>query len=325
MTLRAANLARIAALFVASALPCVAATLPPEFLPSSSAQTLPASDQSVVIGLALLSVFLVLYVSYRLSASFAGGKALEPRKMIVLRSRGTTLPATAQVIRGFDICSSYSPSREFGGDFFQTIRLDGRHKGSVLLVIGDVSGKGNGTSMAVSRIALTINSLVEDFGGPGKFLAQLNSRIQGRLNSESATCVAVHLDSRGHCTVASAGHPAPIVNGRELELAPAFPLGILRRAEFPEREFALGVEDYLVLHSNGVTEARNESGEMFGDRRLENLLSQRPSAQQVMKKAVDFGQTDDVTVLTVARLRTPDAWVVEPTVRLRTVSQPLAC
>ena len=179
----------------------------------------------------------------------------------------------------------------------------------MLLVFGDVSGKGNRTSMAVSKIAFTVSSLVENFSGPGDLLAQLNSRIQGRLNGESATCVAVHLDSRGNCTVASAGHPAPILNGREIELDHALPLGILPHGEVSEKKFALGDGDYLALYSNGVPEARSESGELFGYSRLKNLFSQRPSAEQAMTRAVDFGQADDVTVVTVFRLRTPDAGI----------------
>ncbi len=264
MSLRAANLIKIAGLSVAATLPCAAATLPPELFPSNSAQVLPPNNQSVVTGLLMVALFFVMYTSYKLRSSSAHASVLEPRKMIVLRSRVITRPATSPVLPGFDIRSAYSPTREFGGDFFQTIRLDGRHKGSILLVIGDVSGNGNRTSMAVSKIALTVSSLAENFSGPGDLLARLNSRIQGRLNGESATCVAVHLDSRGNCAVASAGHPAPILNGRELELAPALPLGILPRAEFSEKELALGVDDYLALYSNGVPEARSESGELFG-------------------------------------------------------------
>lgn len=324
MSLRAANLIKIAGLSVAATLPCAAATLPPELFPSNSAQVLPPNNQSVVTGLLMVALFFVMYTSYKLRSSSAHASVLEPRKMIVLRSRGITRPATSPVLPGFDIRSAYSPTREFGGDFFQTIRLDGRHKGSILLVIGDVSGNGNRTSMAVSKIALTVSSLAENFSGPGDLLARLNSRIQGRLNGESATCVAVHLDSRGNCAVASAGHPAPILNGRELELAPALPLGILPRAEFSEKELALGVDDYLALYSNGVPEARSESGELFGYSRLKNLFSEGPNAQQAMRRAVDFGQADDVTVITVSRLRTPDAWVAEPIALSQMTSQSLA-
>lgn len=115
----------------------------------------------------------------------------------------------------------------------------------MLLIFGDVSGEGNRTSMAVSKIAFTVSSLVENFSGPGDLLAQLNSRIQGRLNGESATCVAVHLDSRGNCTVASAGHPAPILNGREIELDHALPLGILPHGEVSEKNLPLATEIIL--------------------------------------------------------------------------------
>ena len=162
------------------------------------------------------------------------------------------------VLPGFSIDIAHSPIRNSSGDFYQSIRLQGQHEGSILIVIGDVSGCGGRTSAAVAEIVRTVRALAVDFRGPGALLAQLNSRIGGCLCGESATCLALFLTPDGNCTVASAGHPWPVVNGRELALESGLPLGLLSESEFPEKHLILREYDYLALYTNGLLEARNQ-------------------------------------------------------------------
>jgi serine phosphatase RsbU (regulator of sigma subunit) len=103
------------------------------------------------------------------------------------------------------------------------------------------------------------------------------------------------------------------VNGHELALESALPLGILPEQVYPEAHFTLGEDDFLALYTNGLSEARNHSGELFGFGRLETLFASRPSAREASQKAIEFGQRDDVTVLTVTRLRTVEAHAAEST------------
>ena len=143
------------------------------------------------------------------------------------------------------------PIQHFNGNFEQSIPLHGQHEGSVLIVIGEVSGSDWQTSVAVSKLIHDIRELADDFSGTGALLAELNNRINTRNNTRvntgkggclcggTATCLAFFLEPDGNCTVASAGRPLPIVNGREVTLKSGLPLGLACASEFPERQLSL--------------------------------------------------------------------------------------
>jgi serine phosphatase RsbU (regulator of sigma subunit) len=118
------------------------------------------------------------------------------------------------------------------------------------------------------------------------------------------TCLALRLGPDGHCTVASAGHPAPFLNDRELDLPGALPLGLTAEASYHETAFDLREGDRFSLYTDGLLEARSASGELFSFARVDALFATRPDAAQATEAAVSFGQDDDITVLTLTRLRT---------------------
>jgi hypothetical protein len=217
------------------------------------------------------------------------------------------IPASLPETPGFAITSAYRPAREVGGDFFQILPVDiqGRviqgRAGSTLIVLGDVSGKGLKAAMAVSFIVGALRALVEDHSAPADLLTQLNRRLSGRLQGGFATCLVLRVGIDGRCMLASAGHPAPFLNGRELALPGALPLGIAANADYAEIEFALAAGDHLAIYTDGLLEARSPSGELFGFERLGALFAGRPDAVDAAEAAVDFGQDDDITVLTLMR------------------------
>jgi hypothetical protein len=168
-----------------------------------------------------------------------------------------TMAACSAVLPGYSYDTAYSPIRDCLGGFHESIPLHGRREGSALIVVGEVSGGGRQTSAAVSDLVRTIRELAVDFSGPGALLAELNTRINtrvnsrigdarigGRLSGETATCLAFFLEPDGNCTVASAGRPWPIVNGREVTSKKGLPLGLLNKTEFPEKRLILC--DYAV-------------------------------------------------------------------------------
>jgi hypothetical protein len=126
------------------------------------------------------------------------------------------VPEALPSLPGFAITSAYRPAQEVGGDFFQIIPLEG---GSTLVILGDVSGKGLKAAMAVSLIVGAARMVAEFTSSPAEILAGLNRRLDGRLQGGFATCIAMRLDPDGNCTIASAGHPAPFLNKRELTAA----------------------------------------------------------------------------------------------------------
>jgi serine phosphatase RsbU (regulator of sigma subunit) len=212
------------------------------------------------------------------------------------------IPETLPELPGFAVTSAYRPAQEVGGDFFQIIPLEGEHAGRTLIVLGDVSGKGLRAAMTVSLIVGSIRTLARFEPRPAKMLAELNTRLCGRMQGGFTTCLAMMLARDGRCLLASAGHPAPFLNERELSLPGALPLGILPGAVYQESAIKLAEGDHFALYTDGLLEARNASGEIFSFERLDALFSTRPAAAEATDAAVRFGQEDDITVLTLTRL-----------------------
>jgi Stage II sporulation protein E (SpoIIE) len=212
------------------------------------------------------------------------------------------VPETLPAIPGFTLTSAYRPAQEVGGDFFQIIPLEGALQGSTLIVLGDVSGKGLQAAMTVSLIVGAVRTLAKFSPQPAQMQAEINQRLHGRLQGGFATCIAVLLNPDGSCMLASAGHPAPFLNQRELDLPGALPLGLDLGATYQQVPLQLREGDHFSLYTDGLLEARNQSGELYGFERLEVLFGTRPSASQASEEAVAFGQEDDVTVLTLTRL-----------------------
>ena len=210
------------------------------------------------------------------------------------------IPEELPSVLGYEVTSAYRPAQEVGGDFFQLIPQGG---GSALLIVGDVSGKGLTAAMAVALIIGAIRTAAEQLPSPAELLASLNRRLQGRLNGGFATCTVLRLEANGRMVVASAGHPAPFLNGEEMMLPPALPLGISLDAEFEEWAGQLATGDHLTLYSDGRVEARRAGGELYGFERVRQLAGTRPSASAAAEAAIAFGQDDDITVVTVTRLR----------------------
>ena len=202
------------------------------------------------------------------------------------------IPEELPPIPGLAIATSYLPAQEVGGDFFQVIPLS---TGAALIILGDVSGKGVRAAMTVSVLIGALRTLAEITSSPALVLAGLNRRLHGRV-AGFTTCIVLSVDVDHTLTVANAGHLAPYLNGVEMEMEGSLPLGVLEDAEFPERSMSLAAGDRLTLLTDGVPEATRRS-ELFGFVRTQGLASQ--SASTIAEAARAFGQSDDITVLTI--------------------------
>ncbi|HEX3986741.1 MAG TPA: SpoIIE family protein phosphatase [Acidobacteriaceae bacterium] len=202
------------------------------------------------------------------------------------------VPSAAPETPGFRVDSMYRPASEVGGDFYQILPSQ---DGSLLVVVGDVSGKGLQAAMTVSTIVGALRGCA--LRQPGAILAYLN-RILGGMTSGFTTCLCARIAPDGAMSVANAGHLAPYRNGEELELPPGLPLGLAADAEYEETTLQLKPVDTLTFLSDGVVEARNGNGELFGFERTLRISGQ--SAQAIAEAAQRFGQEDDITVLRLA-------------------------
>ena len=126
-----------------------------------------------------------------------------------------------------------------------------------------------------------------------------NCTTATRRDSFFATCLCADVATDGTVTVANAGHLSPYCQGEEIAIASGLPLGLNdpAEAEYATTDFQLHPGNRLTLLSDGVVEAQSISGELFGfDRTC--ALSDRP-ADQIAEAAQNFGQKDDITVLTL--------------------------
>jgi len=207
------------------------------------------------------------------------------------------VPEKAGLFPGYTVESAYLPAQLVGGDFFQVLPAapDG-----LLLVLGDVSGKGLPAAMLVSMLVGSIRTAAEDSSDPVLMLRKLHDRLLGRTFGGFATALAAHVSGEGLVTIANAGHLSPYLDGKEVELDGALPLGIPDSGKFEPRRFELKIGSRLTFYSDGVIEAQNKNGEMFGFDRGRTISTQ--SATAIASAAVAFGQEDDITVVTIERV-----------------------
>jgi hypothetical protein len=206
------------------------------------------------------------------------------------------IPAHLPATPGLAIESVYRPSREVGGDFFQVLPVEAG--GSVLIVVGDVAGKGLQAGMLATLIVGAVRVAASFTCDPAKILALLNERLQGR---GLVTCLALRIDRDGSASLANAGHLPPYMNDRELPMEGALPLGAAPGIEFPVMHFKLAESDSLMLMSDGIAEAQDAEGRLFGFDRIGGMLRDKATASALATAAQDFGQEDDITVLTLER------------------------
>jgi hypothetical protein len=205
------------------------------------------------------------------------------------------VPEEIPTIPGFSIQTAYHPAGEVGGDFYQVLPAP---NGSLMAVIGDVSGKGMPAAMTVSLLVGTVRTLVHYTQDPAEILSAMNQRMIGRGNGGFTTALVLRLDRDGTLTAANAGHIAPYANGKELGIDNGLPLGITAAAAYCDTTLHLEAGTTLTLLTDGVVEAQNAKGDLFGFDRAAEISSE--PAQKVAAAARTFGQQDDITVLSLA-------------------------
>ena len=213
------------------------------------------------------------------------------------------LPEACLKLPGFVVESEYRPALEVGGDFFQIIP----HKtdGSLLIVAGDVTGKGLKAGMLVALLVGAVRSTADWSDDPVVVLRALNQRLLGRSDAQ-ATSLALRIAKDGAVKLTNAGHMPPYLNGEPVEMEGSLPLGVIEGAEFSVMHFQLKEDDKLVLLSDGIAEATDSEGQLFGFERVLELLRSPTNAAEIARAAQSFGQEDDISVISVTRMAVPE-------------------
>jgi hypothetical protein len=194
----------------------------------------------------------------------------------------------------FSIEAEYLPAQSVGGDFFQMVA---GADGSLLVVVGDVSGKGVSAAMLVAVLVGALCTRAKTSFDPVEMLTTLNERLVGRGMGHLATCVVAELRPDGAARVANAGHLSPYLKGEEVSLDGSLPLGSTANIEPSVTSFHLEPGDVLTFITDGVVEAMDGSRELFGFERAQAISGKAAAA--IAQQAAEFGQCDDITVVRV--------------------------
>jgi serine phosphatase RsbU (regulator of sigma subunit) len=248
---------------------------------------------------ALVLFAAILYAVYRYALEQQARQNVMERELQSGREiQQVLVPTALPALEGYAVTSAYQPAMEVGGDFFQIIPND---DGSAIVALGDVSGKGLKAGMNVSMIVGVLRAEAGNTN-PAEMLASLNRCLVGRMAGGFATGMVFRVDQDGTVTFANAGHLPPYLNGHEYPLDASLPLGLIGYSDYTETVLKLEPGDQLSVYTDGLLEATSPTGELFGFDRMNALFANRPTAQEAMKAAIDFGQEDDITVLTITRL-----------------------
>ncbi len=201
------------------------------------------------------------------------------------------LPAGNVHVPGFRIEAAYFPMSEVGGDFYWT-RAEA--DGALLVVVGDVSGKGLKAAMLVAVAVGAAGSAKS--ASPAAVLSTINQALLGRTGGGFVTACCARFDPDGRVTIANAGHLAPYCDGQEAETEGGLPLGLATEVAYGE---ALISGERFTFVSDGVVEAENAQRELFGFERTREISTK--SAREIAEAAKAWGQNDDITVVTVRR------------------------
>lgn len=203
------------------------------------------------------------------------------------------VPDALPPIAGWRVEAAYLPATEVGGDFYHVIE----QPDATVLLIGDVSGKGLKAAMTGLLTIGAASAIAAECHSPAQILARLNREMVRLQKGGFITCLCVRIAADGHVTLSNAGHLAPYRAGEEVEVESGLPLGIASDATYGESILHLAPMDCLTFLSDGIVEAQNQRGELFGFDRTRQISHQ--SAEAIARAAQAFGQEDDITVLSL--------------------------
>jgi serine phosphatase RsbU (regulator of sigma subunit) len=240
-------------------------------------------------------------------------RELVEQELRVARSiQQASLPKEVPQLQGWKISPYYRPAREVGGDFYDFHFLSEGHVG---LVVGDATGKGVPAALVMSSTRSMLRALARASNSPGQVLEQVNDLLVSDIPPNMfVTCFYAILDPKSaSLRYANAGHDLPYLhrNGDAEELrARGMPLGLLPGMSYEEKEIELDVGESAFFYSDGLVEAHDPQGEMFGFPRLRELVAghseKRSLGDFLMGELYSFvgegwEQEDDITLLTLRR------------------------
>jgi serine phosphatase RsbU (regulator of sigma subunit)/anti-sigma regulatory factor (Ser/Thr protein kinase) len=227
----------------------------------------------------------------------------------------TLLPKDLPDLPGWQLSAYWQPARTVSGDFYDFITFP---DGTLGMIVGDVTDKGVPAALVMATTRSVLRTVAERLVFPGPVLERANELLCPDMPPKMfCTCLYALLDpARGCLRYANAGHNLPYQRTQEgvKELrATGMPLGLLPGMAYEEKETLLAPGDSVILYSDGLVEAHNDEGEIFGFPRLRELLGDSRSGaatiEFLLEKLAEFtgpawAQEDDVTFVTLDHVET---------------------
>lgn len=224
------------------------------------------------------------------------------------------MPEEEPKISGWDVWLFTQPANDVGGDLVDFIKV-GEERFSIFL--GDVAGKGLSAALLMAKLQSTIRALATEHSS----IPQLGKRINDIFFRDTtartfASLIYMEIDTSSHqISLMNAGHPPPLLK-QESQASSLkkgnLALGISKDSKYRTQKLTLNTGEMLILFSDGVTEAQNESGEFFGQDRLESIIagfgaeSAKKLGTQILEEVYQFmGETkpsDDISLALIQRL-----------------------
>ena len=245
------------------------------------------------------------------------GQRMERELQQARRIQMSLLPGAYPQLPGYDFAAAYESAREIGGDLYDFIEWPA-DPARVGLLIADVSGKGTAAALFMAHSRAMIRGAAQTQPGPGATLAAANVQI-ARDNHAMlfvSAFYAVLEATDGRLTFANAGHNLPLIRRADGQIEEVMSrgmvLGIMDDMTYDEATAALAADDILLLYTDGITEAMNADGELFGKARLTAAVAQAtPATARDLIDAIlaavrdytgDTPPADDLTIVTVKRI-----------------------
>jgi predicted ester cyclase len=252
----------------------------------------------------------------RLEQEIRERQRVEQELQVARSIQRASLPKEVPDLEGWRISPFYQPAREVGGDFYDFLELiDGR----LGLVVGDATGKGVPAALVMASARSMLRAVAKASASPGDVLSRVNDALVTDIPPNMfVTCFYTILDPEsGSLTYANAGHDLPYLHrndGAEELRARGMPLGLMPGTGYEVKESTLGAGDSALLYSDGLVEAHDAKGEMFGFPRLRALVAEHPEERSLGEFLLEelnsfvgegWEQEDDITLLTLKRSASP--------------------
>jgi phosphoserine phosphatase RsbU/P len=250
---------------------------------------------------------------------------LEREMQLARDIQRTFLPSQAPSLPGWELDFAWSTAREVGGDFYDYFELPGNRLG---VVIADVADKGMPAALFMTEVRTLMRATVQSVASPTQALAHINNvLVPDAQGGMFVTIIYAVIDlANGTVTCANAGHNPPLWLHHQSQQLQRLPiggtaLGIDIGSPIIERTFTMQAGDFLVLYTDGITEAFSPTGDMYGEERLMNAIVAAASEDTLTAKRMiiyidtvvkkfmspddeDVAFADDMTSLVLKRLGT---------------------